>query len=605
VKLFRSCLVVPGNAERMLAKAVEGPADLTIFDLEDAVAPSAKDEARALVRSTLAAPEWAGRDVAVRVNAPGHGLQEADLEMCAAAARPGLRIVVPKVQEPSDVAAAAEVGPVHALIESPEGLAAAGAIAAHPGVEALVLGYADLAAALGRRGAERDPATWLVAREALLAAARAGDALAIDGPFFDLRDRLRLELVARDVRELGFDGKWAIHPAQVEPIDRAFAVTLAEHEWATAVQHAVDAAASGGGAVAVVGGAMVDPAMVRQARRLLAHPAAAPSSLGGAGSTAVDAPYFDDLPTGRTFRAPGVTITDGHAALHQAIVGDRLRLALDAELFEAVTGSRGILAHPMLVGDIAIGQSTAPSGRVLGNLFYRGMAARPVPVGTTLRTTTEVVARRATSGDRGIVALRVRTVDGRGRDVLDFWRAPLLPSRPGRAGDDADDLGAVGHDPDARALVPHDWDLEPLRADALGPGVADVRVGDAFAVEAAETITAAPELARLSLNVAHTHTDATAGAYGQRLVYGGHVIGVAFAHVTRALPDVVTVLAWDSCAHLGPAFEGDRLHTRIEIVGIDLLPDGGLVRLRVTTSATEPGGLRRAVLDWRLVVLLP
>jgi citrate lyase beta subunit/acyl dehydratase len=604
-KIRRTSLIVPGGAVRMLARAAGCAADLTVFDLEDAVADDHKDEARRLVMDALGAPEWRRRDVAVRINAAERGEQEADLAMCAASRHERLTIVVPKVQRPSDVAAAARIAPVHALIETPEGLLAASEIAALEAVEALVLGYADLAATLGRRNVEVAEGVWSAVQEAVLVAARAGGALAIDGPFFHVRDRLSLEIASRSARDRGFDGKWAIHPEQIAPINRAFDVTPEERTWAEDVRDAVGEASRSGSAVGVVGGAMVDPAMVRRAARLLAHPVPTASPRSADGATTVEAPYFDDLPVGRTFRAPGVTITDGHATLHQSIIGDRLRLALDAELFEAVAGVRGVLAHPMLVGDIAIGQSTAPSGRVLGNLFYRGLGMRPVGVGTTLRTTTEVVARRATSGDRGIVALRVRTVDGSGREVLDFWRAPLLPSRPGAAGDDADDLRSIGHDPDPRALVPGEWNLDPLRADALGPLVADLRPGTTFDVEAAETITSAPELARLTLNVAHTHTDATAGAYGSRLVYGGHVIGVAFAHVTRALPDLATILTWDSCAHLGPAFEGDRLHTRVEVVDIDSLTDGGLLRLRVTTSATEPGGLRRDVLDWRVVVLMP
>jgi acyl dehydratase len=349
---------------------------------------------------------------------------------------------------------------------------------------------------------------------------------------------------------------------------------------------------------------MVDEAMVRQARRLLALPFDAPPA-PAAPDHRVAAPYYDDLATGTIFRAPGVTLTDGHAALHQAIVGDRLRLSLDAALFEAVTGTPGLLAHPMLVCDVAIGQSTAPSARVLGNLFYRGLGARPVPVGTTLRTTTEVVARRDASRGRGIVALRVTTVDAAGEPVLDFWRAPLLPGAGGDGPGEADDLAALGRPVDAAALVPPAWDLGPLRAEPLGTLFMSLNEGDTYEVEAAETVTAATELARLSLNLAHTHTDAAAGAHGARLVYGGHVIGVAAAHVTRALPDLATILAWESCDHLAPTFEGDRLRTRIEIAGLEPLPDGGLVRLRVRTAAIADDDTERDVLDWRLIALMP
>jgi citrate lyase beta subunit/acyl dehydratase len=588
----------------MQAKALGAGADEVVFDLEDAVAPDAKDVARAQVGETLSAPEWRERQVAIRINATGSGEQESDLALCASLDLERLTLVVPKVESPDDVTAAADVAPVQALIETPAGLAAAAAVASHPSVVALILGYADLAAALGRRGAERDLERWLVAQETLLAAARMGDAQAIDGPFFGLRDERGVARAARAVRELGFDGKWAIHPAQVAPLNAAFAPTQGERRWAERVVAAVDAAGRGGGAAATVDGAMVDEAMVRQARRLLALPFDAPPETVAADHR-VAAPYYEDLATGTTFRAPGVTLTDGHAALHQAVVGDRLRLALDADLYEAVTGTPGLLAHPMLVCDVAIGQSTAPSARVLGNLFYRGLGARPVRVGTTLRTTTEVVARRDASRGRGIVVLRVTTVDARGEPVLDFWRAPLLPGSGADAPGDADDLAAVGHPVNAATLVPHAWDLAPLRGEPLGTLFVSLVEGDTYEVEAAETVTAATELARLSLNLAHTHTDAAAGAHGVRLVYGGHVIGVAAAHVTRALPDLATILAWESCDHLRPTFEGDRLRTRIEVIGLDPLPDGGLVRLRVRTAAIGDDDIARDVLDWRLIGLMP
>ena len=587
----------------MQAKALDSGAGEIVLDLEDAVAVDGKAAAREQIAATLGRPEWSDRAVAVRVNAGDSGHQPGDLEMCREVGLEALTVVVPKVESMADVEAAAAVAPVQALIESPLGLAVAAQVAEHPRVVALILGYADLAAALGRRGAERDQARWLVAQETLLAAARIGGALAVDGPSFALRDVRAVSAEAVAARELGYDGKWAIHPAQVDPINHAFAVSADERRWATRVTEAVAAAGSGGGAAAALDGGMVDEAMVRRAERLLALPAAPAPQAAPEPTHRVAAPFFDDLAAGATFAAPSVTLTEGHAALHQSIVGDRLRLALDAGLFEAVTGTPGLLAHPMLVCDVAIGQSTAPSARVLGNLFYRGLGARPVPLGTTLRTTTEVVARRQASKGRGIVALRVRTVDQHGRPVLDFHRAPLLPAR--EEGEAADDLDHVGEPVDAAVLVPEGWDLQPLREEALGPLFSELRESDTYVDEAAETITAAPELARLSLNLAHTHTDAGAGPGGRRLVYGGHVIGIAAARVTRMLPDVATILAWESCDHLGPSFEGDRLHTRMEVTGVEPLADGGLVRLRVQCTATGTDERPRDVLDWRMIALMP
>jgi len=99
---------------------------------------------------------------------------------------------------------------------------------------------------------------------------------------------------------------------------------------------------------------------------------------------------------------------------------------------------------------------------------------------------------------------------------------------------------------------------------------------------------------------------ATAGAHGQRLVYGGHVIGIAASHLTRALPDLATILAWRSCDHLGPTFEGDLLRSEIILEELEPVDDGGLVHARIVVSAqAEDDDDPRRVLDWRLTALMP
>jgi citrate lyase beta subunit/acyl dehydratase len=589
----------------MHAKALSAGADEVVFDLEDAVAIDGKAAAREQVAATLADPVWADRTVAVRVNAIDSGEQAADLDMCAELELQSLTLVVPKVESVADLGPAARIAPLQALIETPAGVADAVEIARSEAVVALILGYADLAAALGRRDQGTDPGLWLVAQEALLAAARRADAQAIDGPYFSLRDLRGLAAAARHTQKLGFDGKWAIHPAQVPVLNETFGATPDEREWAQRVAQAVTTAGETGAGAVALGGRMVDAAMVAQARRLLALPEA-PARSGPSPVHRVSAPYFEDVEVGAEYHAPAITITEGHASLHQAIIGDRLRLALDSDLFEAVTGQPGLLAHPMLVCDMAIGQSTAPSARVLGNLFYRGLGARPVPLGTTLRTTTAVFARRPASGARGIVALRVTTLDARGAPVLDFWRAPMLPVHDGpadgRADGRADDLSRIGEPVDVAGLIPTGWDLGPIRETRLGPLFADLREDEDYLIEAAETVTAAPELARMSLNLAHAHTDAGASSHGERLVYGGHVIGIAAAHVTRALPDLATILAWESCDHVGPTFEGDRLRSRVRITRLE---GPGLVHLEVRTEASSDGEPPREVLVWALVGLMP
>ncbi|MGZ6616287.1 MAG: MaoC family dehydratase [Solirubrobacteraceae bacterium] len=335
---------------------------------------------------------------------------------------------------------------------------------------------------------------------------------------------------------------------------------------------------------------------------------------GSAPRVQVAGPWFEDFTVGQVFDdAPALTLGAGHAALHQAIVGDRLRLALDKPLCHLVTGRDQLLAHPNLVCDVAIGQSTGPTQRVRGNLFYRGLVLqRPVFLGDTLRTRTEVVALkqnrpRADAPASGLVVLRIRTTDQDDQPVLDFWRCPMLPLRDAevRTGH-ADALDAIPADVNRAAVreaVPTAWRLDALRARASGLAAADLAPGLVFEIEGGETVTAAPELARLTLNIATAHTDATGSAHGRRLVYGGHTISIAAAHVTRALPRLATIVAWAGCDHLGPVFEGDVLRTELRVERVEPAADGGLVDLRALVSAHRSND-EAPVLDWRFVALV-
>ncbi len=324
-------------------------------------------------------------------------------------------------------------------------------------------------------------------------------------------------------------------------------------------------------------------------------------------------PFFEDFEVGQLFDdAPGLTLTSGHAALHQALTGDRLRLALDAPLSRAVTGRDALLAHPNLVCDVAIGQSTGPTQRVRGNLFYRGLVLlRPVFVGDTLHSSTEVVGLRQNrpredGAATGLVALRIRTTDQHGQPVLDFWRCPMIPLRDASARTGHDDR--FDHIPQAldldrvRAAVPADWHLAAFRDRVPGAHLADLTPGTVWELEGRDTVTAAPELVRLTLNLAAAHVDAGASAHGRRLVYGGHTISIAAAHVTRALPNLITILAWAGCDHLAPVFEGDVLATEVALEAVHpLAGGGGLVELRARVRAHRGLDESVDVLDWRLV----
>lgn len=333
----------------------------------------------------------------------------------------------------------------------------------------------------------------------------------------------------------------------------------------------------------------------------------------------VGGPYFEDLKVGQVFDdAPAVTLTEGHAALHQAIFGDRLRLPLDHRLAAATTGRAEPLAHPNLVCNVAIGQTTTPSQRVRGNLFYRQLVLlRPVHLGDTLRTRTEVTGLRQSSRRpgrpaTGAAVLRMRVENQDGKPVLDCWRAPLLPmADPELDTGHADALDDVPADLDPSALdraVPGAWDLAAFRAGA-GPGAhfADIEPGVVYEIAGRDSVTSAPELVRATLNMANTHTDPAAGAHGRRLVYGGHTIGMASALATRALPNLVTILAWRSCDHIGPVFEGDVLRCELTVEAAEPRPaGGGLVDLRAAVWADRQGGGAQEdeVLDWRFVALM-
>jgi acyl dehydratase len=337
-------------------------------------------------------------------------------------------------------------------------------------------------------------------------------------------------------------------------------------------------------------------------------------------SPAVEGPYFDELAVGQEFgRAPGLTLTPGLAAAHQAITGDRLALALDHELGHQVTGG-GPLASPGLVWDIAIGQSTLVTQHVKANLFYRGLAFRRTPrLGDTLRTATRVVALRQNRpregrAPTGLAVLRITTVDQQRRPVLDFWRCAMLPLRDqSRQTGHADELEPIGHpaDPAHLKAIVGGWRLDRFARHAGGPRFSELRPGQSWLVAGGDVVSSATELARLTLNVAAVHHDAAA-AGGQRLVYGGHAIGLALAQAARSLPSIVTVAAWHGCDHLGPVHEGDTLRSTVSVEQVDEFPGGGLVHLRSLVRAegpsAEPGeadGVKpRDVLDWRYIAVV-
>jgi acyl dehydratase len=247
---------------------------------------------------------------------------------------------------------------------------------------------------------------------------------------------------------------------------------------------------------------------------------------------------------------------------------------------------------------------------VKANLFYRGLVFHRFPVvGDTIYTRTEVVGLRANSPKSGreptgMAALRMITIDQAHRLVLDFYRCAMLPVSPDFDPDRApgDDLSAVGADVPGPAHDPTEhWDAEEFRTRVPGPHFGDLGAGLAGTVlrSTGDVVSGAPELARLTLNVAATHHDSRVG--GRRLVYGGHTIGLALAQAARLLPNLATVLGWESCDHTGPVHEGDTLYSELHVETARPTGRGGVLGLRSLVFAVgEPD---RPVLDWRFSAL--
>ncbi|HMM75189.1 MAG TPA: MaoC family dehydratase [Gammaproteobacteria bacterium] len=331
----------------------------------------------------------------------------------------------------------------------------------------------------------------------------------------------------------------------------------------------------------------------------------------------IDGPYFEEFSRGQLFAAPSITVTDGHAAVYSALFGDRMRLPLDRHLSRRVTGDERPLAHSYLAVHLAAGQTTYASQHVKGNLFYRGMLLRkPVFVGDSLYTTTKVVGLKQNKvkpgrAATGMVALEMTTVNQRDEVVLHFWRCPMIACRDPQAdtGHD-DDFGWIPNSFDEAALLgalPGGWNLAPLASELTGLRAPAIAVGDEVEIGPQDTVTCAPELVRMSLNIAYTHTDATKSYLGERLVYGGHTISFALAQVVRGLPNLLAMVAWRYCDHLAPVLEGDIISTRFKLVGLVEAPQGGrLYDLEIEASATrrdKASGEYRTekVLAWGLV----
>ncbi len=269
----------------MLRKAPTAGADVIVFDLEDAVSPERTPEARRHVRDVLTDPAFdadADCEVCVRVNAVPEEAH-ADLEGILGGTE-DVRldaIMSPKVESANDVARLTDHArshgtsvPVLALVETARGVLAAPDIAGTDGTDALVFGAEDLSADIGATRTDEGLEV-LYARERVVIAAAANDVDAIDTVYTDFNDESGLIEETEFAIQLGYEGKMAIHPAQVDPINEAFTPAPAEIEWAEAVFEAKREADADGRGVFEVDGEMIDAPLIAQAERILERAAAA------------------------------------------------------------------------------------------------------------------------------------------------------------------------------------------------------------------------------------------------------------------------------------------------------------------------------------------
>ena len=256
----RSVLFVPGDRRSLFDKAARSGAGAIVLDLEDAVAPAAKDSARAAVGDWLGA----GGTGVVRINGTDTEWHDQDVAMVA---RQRCPVMVPKVCSAAQLAEVAARLPAAteliALIETAAGVLAAAEISAFPGVVRTAFGSVDLAADLGIN--PEDDAALAYARSALvLAAAASGKPAPLDGVTTVVDDDRRVEADAARAMRLGFGGKLCIHPRQVGIVNIGFSPSAEEVTWARRVVGASE------GGVTVVDGQMVDEPVIRRAMRILA-----------------------------------------------------------------------------------------------------------------------------------------------------------------------------------------------------------------------------------------------------------------------------------------------------------------------------------------------
>ncbi|WP_066170421.1 HpcH/HpaI aldolase/citrate lyase family protein [Gordonia hydrophobica] len=268
----RVALVAPASDDRKARKALASDADVVVLDLEDAVLPADKDSAREAAAALIR--EFGGdRPVSVRINALGTAWADDDLATCAALDTLQ-SIVLPKAETPAQIVAVDRAlgdsaATISALIETAIGVRDVDTIAAAaPRLESLIIGYADLAADLGR-SATISRSAWEPIQDRVLIAARAAGLTVTDGPHLTIADDDDYRTTKIRVRDLGFDGTWVIHPQQIASALAIFTPDDDAIRDAERVLEALEQAADTGAGAASLDGRMLDEALAVAARRTL------------------------------------------------------------------------------------------------------------------------------------------------------------------------------------------------------------------------------------------------------------------------------------------------------------------------------------------------
>ncbi|MEC8197248.1 MAG: CoA ester lyase [Pseudomonadota bacterium] len=267
---FRSVLYIPGSKDRALEKARELPVDAIIFDLEDAVAADEKVNARTTLAAALTEGGYGDRMRIVRINGLDTQWGEADAK--AAADMDCDAVLLPKVETTAQLdALAALIGdkPIWAMMETPRGMLNAAEIAAHPQLTGFVMGTNDLAKELQTRF-RPDRLPMMAGLGLCLLAAKAEGIVIVDGVYNAFKDADGLKAECDQGRDMGFDGKTLIHPAQVDVANAAFAPSDAEIDLAKRQIAAFEECEASGQGVAVVDGKIVENLHVVTSREILA-----------------------------------------------------------------------------------------------------------------------------------------------------------------------------------------------------------------------------------------------------------------------------------------------------------------------------------------------